>query len=325
MPAGQVFISYRRDDSAGYARALGDALAREFGAGRVFIDVDDIAAGQAFGDVIRRQLDNAQLVLVLMGRRWLGEREGALPRVFDADDFVRREVASGLARGAVVLPVLLDGAAMPRAEQLPADIRALVQRQALSVDNTRYAADLQRLMQAVRSLIGPTVAPVAAPASAPRRRWVGAAGVGVLLLAAGAWWGGKNRVPPRVAINGRWLAEINYGWSNARYLETFELQGEAQVLQGTATFLRVPRGIVQGRLEGDTLTFSTSSTELLGSESRETVHRYRLRLVGDELQGTLQTEGGTAPAGPVAVLARRAGAASSPGSAAASAAATVPP
>jgi TIR domain len=144
MPAGSVFISYRRDDSAGYARALGDELAREFGAGHVFIDVDDIAAGAAFGDVIQQQLGRATLLLVLIGRRWLGEREGAPSRLFDADDFVRREVVSGLARGAVVLPVLLDGAAMPQAQQLPPDLRALTGRQALSLDNARYAADARR-------------------------------------------------------------------------------------------------------------------------------------------------------------------------------------
>ncbi len=337
MPAGCVFISYRRDDSAGYARALGDALALEFGAARVFIDVDDIAAGQAFGDVIQQQLGSAQLLLVLIGRRWLGERDGAAPRLFDADDFVRREVATGLARGAVVLPVLLDGAAMPKAQQLPPELQALVGRQALTLDNARYADDLQRLMDAVRAVIG--VPTAATPAPRRRRALALVAGAGVLLAAAGAWWGLSQRQDERqnerqnehaaaqAAVNGRWLAEIDYGWANARYTETFDLQGGAQLLSGTASFLRVPRVIVEGQRVGDTLIFSTRSTEVLGSESRETAHRYRLRLVGDELQGTLQTEGGSSPSGPVAFVARRAGAASRAASAAsaASAAAKVPP
>lgn len=319
MPASAVFISYRRDDSAGYARALGDALAREFGAERVFIDVDDIAAGQAFSAVIQQQLGEARLLLVLIGRRWLGEREAALPRLFDADDFVRREVASGLARGAVVLPVLLDGAAMPKAEQLPPDLQGLAGRQALSLDNARYADDLQRLMQTVRAAIGPAEA--AAPV--PRRRTAVALAAGAgLLLAGGAWWRLRERPPGRAAVNGRWLAQVDYGWANARYEERFDLQGEAQSLHGTASFLRVPRDIVEGRLEGDTLNFSTRSTEVLGSESRVTVHRYRLRLVGDELQGTLQTEGGSAASGPVAFVARRA---PTQADGTAAAAATVPP
>jgi hypothetical protein len=333
MPAGCVFISYRRDDSAGYARALGDALALEFGAARVFIDVDDIAAGQAFGDVIQQQLGSAQLLLVLIGRRWLGEREGVAPRLFDADDFVRREVATGLARGAVVLPVLLDGAAMPKAQQLPPELQALGGRQALTLDNARYAGDLKRLLDAVRAVIG--VPTAATPAPRRRKALALVAGAAVLLAAAGAWWGLSQRQDERqnehaaahAAVNGRWLAEIDYGWANARYTETFDLQGEPQLLSGTASFLRVPRVIVEGQRVGDTLIFSTRSTEVLGSESRETAHRYRLRLVGDELQGTLQTEGGSSPSGPVAFVARRAGAASRAASAAsaASAAAKVPP
>lgn len=320
MPEGTVFISYRRDDSAGYARALGDALAREFGAGRVFIDVDDIAAGSAFGEVIQQQLGRATLLLVLIGRRWLGEREGALPRLFDAEDFVRREVASGLARGAVVLPVLLDGAAMPQAQQLPPELQALAGRQALSLDNARYADDLQRLMDAVRAVIAPPEP--SAPASNRRAALLVATGAGLLLAAGGAWWGLMNQgASARAAVNGRWVAEVDYGWANARYTETFDLQGEDQALHGTASFLRVPRGIVEGRLDGDTLVFSTRSTEVLGSDSRETVHRYRLRLVGEELQGMMQTEGGSSRSAPVAVVARRA---ASPAGAA-SAAATVPP
>jgi len=342
MPAGCVFLSYRRDDSAGYARALGDALVMEFGAARVFIDVDDIAAGQAFGDVILQQLGSAKLLLVLIGRRWLGEREGGTPRLFDADDFVRREVATCLARGAVVLPVLLDGAAMPKAQQLPPELQALVGRQALTLDNARYADDLQRLMDAVRAVIGVPMA--ATPAPQRRKALALAAGAAVLLAAAGAWWGldqrqderyderwnepqnerQNERAAARAAVNGRWMAEIDYGWANARFTETLDLQGEAQLLSGTASFLRVPRVIVEGQLEGETLAFSTRSTEVLGRESRETVHRYRLRFVGDELRGTLQTEGGSSPSGPVAFVARRAGAA--PGAAgAASAAAKVPP
>lgn len=336
MSAGCVFLSYRRDDSAGYARALGDALALEFGAARVFIDVDDIAAGQAFGDVIQQRLGSAKLLLVLIGSRWLGEREGGTPRVFDADDFVRREVATCLARGAVVLPVLLDGAAMPKAQQLPPELQALVGRQALTLDNARYADDLQRLMDAVRAVIGVPMASTPAPQRRTALALALAAGATVLLAAAGAWWGLAQRqderrnerqnepAAARAGVNGRWMAEIDYGWANARFTETLDLQGEAQLLSGTASFLRVPRVIVEGQLVGETLAFSTRSTEVLGRESREIVHRYRLRFVGDELRGTMQTEGGSSPSGPVAFVARRAGVA--PGAAgAASAAAKVPP
>ena len=77
MPAPQIFISYRRDDAAGYARAVGDELARHFGAERVFIDVDDIGAGLAFDDAIRQAVGASRvLLLVMMGKRWQGRARG---------------------------------------------------------------------------------------------------------------------------------------------------------------------------------------------------------------------------------------------------------
>jgi len=76
MQQPQVFISYRRDDTAGYARAVYDELARHFGPERVFIDVDDIGAGQAFDEVIAHAVGGSKVLLVMIGKRWLGEREG---------------------------------------------------------------------------------------------------------------------------------------------------------------------------------------------------------------------------------------------------------
>ena len=103
MRPAQVFISYRRDDTAGYARAICDELATHFGADRVFIDVDDIQPGQRFAQVIQHEVGAATVLLVLIGRRWRGERDGAPPRIEDATDFVRREVAAGLASTARVI------------------------------------------------------------------------------------------------------------------------------------------------------------------------------------------------------------------------------
>ena len=109
MPPPQIFISYRRDDAAGYARAIGDALGREFGPERVFIDVDDIGAGQRFDEVIHQAVGGSRVLLVLIGRRWLGERSGQSARIHDPGDLVQREVAAALAAGMHAIPLLLDG------------------------------------------------------------------------------------------------------------------------------------------------------------------------------------------------------------------------
>ncbi len=311
-PAGaQLFISYRRDDTAGYARALNDLLAREFGAQRVFIDVDDIPAGQRFDQAIAQAVDGAGVLLVLIGPRWLAAQADGLPRLHSPDDFVHRELAAGLAAGALVLPLLLDGAAMPTAAQLPPALQALATRQAQVVDARRFGTDTAQLLALLRPVMG------AAPTGAGRRRWLAGMGVAALALAAaGGWWatrptprvvpaGAGASAVPRPAINGRWEAEVDYDWPGAHFREQLVLQGEGRALAGTASFLRVARGIEQGEVDGDGLRFVTRSNEQLGEAQRSVTHRYSGKLDGDTLRLTMQTEGAAQPHAPVVVVARR--------------------
>jgi len=337
--ATQVFISYRRDDTAGYARALNDALVREFGAERVFIDVDDIAAGQAFDQTIVQALRQTRVLLVLIGPRWLAPHDGGPPRLHQADDFVHLELAAGLAAGLPLIPLLFDGASMPAEAALPGPLRPLARRQALVMDARRFAADTERLLAELRNLLGkpdPEAAPpsaaaaatMASPALAPApaatatgRRWLLGAGAATLLLAAGgAWWASqpaptrRRRPAPaatpafvRPAINGVWLAQVVYDWPGANFRETLRLAGEGNNLSGSVSFLRVPRGILNGVVDGEGLRFHTRSSEQLGTgPERAVLHHYRGQLVGDELQLVMQTEGASQPHQPVQILARRA-------------------
>jgi hypothetical protein len=304
MPSPQIFLSYRRDDAAGHARAIGGELARHFGADRVFIDVDDIAAGQGFAEVIEQAVVGAAVLLLLIGPRWQGEREGRPSRLFDSADFVRREVAVALRRGVRVIPLLLDGARMPTADELPPDMRALAGRQALEIDHRRYAADLERLQAQLESLPGTTrIRPTAGA-----RRGVLAAALSLGAVLAGGWLWPVLR-PARPAVNGHWVAEVDYDWPGARYRETFEFQGDGGELRGSAGFLGVPRGVEQGQAVDRGLSFVIRGTELGGAE---TVHRYRGQLVEDEIRFSMQTEGGSTPHVPVAFVARRADEGSAP-------------
>ena len=321
MSAPQIFISYRRDDAAGYARAIGDALDRRFGPERVFIDVDDIGAGQAFGDVIAQAVGGSRVLLVLIGRRWLGEREGQPARLHDPGDLVRQEVATALASGMHVIPLLLDGAAMPAPAQLPAPLQALAGRHALAIDNTRFTADLDRLIEALQQLVEPLADPrvepltaTARPASPAERTpdrpvWLRGTLLGAALLVALALWLGlrPTAAPPeaRPAVNGSWQAEVTYDWPNAHFSERFEFSGDGHRLQGSASFLRVPRTIEDGTADASGLRFVTRSTELTGATARETAHHYQGVRVGDELRLTMQTQGGSSPHAPVTFIARR--------------------
>jgi hypothetical protein len=333
MASPQIFLSYRRDDSAGYARAIGDALAQRFGAERVFMDVDDIGAGQPFDRAIADAVGGARVLLVLIGPRWLAAPPGGTgPRLHEAADVVRHEVATGLARGLQVIPLLVDGAVMPGEADLPADLKPLARRQALAIAHTSFPTDLDRLTEALHAMLGTTPPPSGAaqarPARTTRRVFglfglfglFGVFGVATLALVGTIAWqrfGGADRgkAAPAAAgdpsarpdVNGTWDAEVRYPWPNARYGERFVLGGEGRRLHGSASFLRVARGIVDGQIEADgTLQFSTRTQESLGDTQRELTHRYRGRRVGDELRLVLQTEGSASPSGPVEIVARRA-------------------
>ena len=330
MPAAAIFISYRRDDAAGYARAVGDRLAQAFGADRVFVDVDDIYAGQAFEQVIARAVGEAKVVLVLIGKRWRGETADGTARIDAPHDLVRREVATALAAGARVVPVLLDGAAMPEPASLPEDIRALALRNAIELHNTRFDADMNRLLAAVRESLGEP--PTTSGATSATRRWPGLALVvaaGLATIGVARWL--QERAPangapalgaaptsaptsattsaatPALAdVAGTWQAEVVYDWPNARFTERFVFMLDGGRLQGSASFLGVARGIEEGRVDAAGLAFATRSAEVAGDARRETVHRYRGRQVGAELHFVMQTEGASTPHVPVAFSARRA-------------------
>lgn len=116
MAGGKIFISYRRADSQWAAARLYDTLSAAFPEERIFMDVEKIAPGQDFIEVLAGQVGVCDVFLALIGPEWLSLRSpGGARRLDDAKDFVRIEIASALGReGTVTIPILLDGAAPPR-------------------------------------------------------------------------------------------------------------------------------------------------------------------------------------------------------------------
>lgn len=147
--ANRVFLSYRRDDAAGYAGRLEEALERRLGRGSVFRDVQDIAPGEDFVRAIRARLAGAQAVLVLIGPRWAGGGVPGQQRIDDPQDMVRLEVATALDAGLRVIPVLLQGAPMPAADALPAALKPLATRNAMALSDAHWDADIGRLVQSL--------------------------------------------------------------------------------------------------------------------------------------------------------------------------------
>ena len=130
-----TFISYRREDAAGYAGRLRESLERRLGAARVFRDVDTLRPGQDFVQAIESRLSDCAVMLAVIGREWTSARDLAgSRRLDDPYDFVRLEIGAALARPKVlVVPVLVEGATMPAPADLPENIRPLTRRHAVSV------------------------------------------------------------------------------------------------------------------------------------------------------------------------------------------------
>ncbi|MEK8052751.1 toll/interleukin-1 receptor domain-containing protein [Ideonella sp. DXS22W] len=182
----KLFISYRRADTQAVALLVERYFSDTPGVESVFLDVEDIDAAQRFGQRIRDALAQASHVIVLMGRQWRGPRTAPEPaRITQADDMVRLEVAQALRSGATVVPLLVDGAAMPRPADLPEDLRGLTERSAFDLRTARFQDDMDALL---RQLTGRTTRALSVPLSpgAIARRAAAGSLVGAALLLATA-------------------------------------------------------------------------------------------------------------------------------------------
>lgn len=152
--SGRIFISYRRDETDFPAGWLYERLAAHFGPDQVFKDVDSIELGDDFAEVIAHAVGACDVLLVLIGARWLAiTDEAGRRRLENSYDFVRLELEAALQRKVRIIPILVGRARMPHAEQLPTSLSKLVNRQALELDPNRFEADTRRLVRVVEKTL----------------------------------------------------------------------------------------------------------------------------------------------------------------------------
>ncbi len=198
-----IFISYRQADAKAWAISLRDDLVEVFGEEQVFLDKDTLQAGN-WREQIEEALDRCKVMLVVMGPRWLTiADEQNRPRIELADDVHRQEIALALSRSDLtVIPVLVDEAVMPRANQLPPDLQKLPDHQARKIGDTqaRRKADLAVLVKDIQSVGGIRPRPnagvsersVTQPPTRTRIGWLGFDRIALssafaLTIAAGVW------------------------------------------------------------------------------------------------------------------------------------------
>ena len=148
--ANKIFLSYRRDDSSGYTALLHQRLTNHYGPATIFQDVHSIAPMDRFREVIERSLSQCAVVLVVMSKQWsriMGP--DGVARLQEPDDVVCWEIENAIGRALPILPILVGGARMPSADDLPDRICKLADINALEISDDRWPEDFNRLIEAV--------------------------------------------------------------------------------------------------------------------------------------------------------------------------------
>jgi hypothetical protein len=306
-----IFVSYRREDSAAYAGRLYDRLSSHFGADRVFMDVDDIPPGADFAAQIDAKVGSCDALIAVIGKNWLSARDGdGQLRLSDPSDFVGLELALALQRKILVIPALVSGASMPRAEELRADVKALAQRNAVTLNDQDFQRDVDLLIKVLEKIPGLRKA---VPGSADPRaelrqrllrrlRWK--LPTIFLLVSFAVWWQWRQEQAVRLksealtkaasAYTGAWAGDVTYSWG-ARYQEEFFFQPEGNELFGTASFLAAKRGIEDGKVEGDRISFVVRFQEVSDGATRDHKNYYWGKLDGRQILLRMQDDRGSPP------------------------------
>jgi hypothetical protein len=209
-----IFISYRRDDTEGEAGRLFDDLVRAYGDDSVFMDVAGIQPGLDFRKAIDTNVSGCGVLLAVIGPTWatITGSDGTR-RLDNANDYVRLEIATALARNIPVIPVLVHDAHMPALDLLPEDLKDLRYRNSVELTHARWNSDVALLIGALKSYVSvntssqtetvhatipvqlpaPQAAPVAAPA-AVKSRMPFFLGAGVLVILAAVGFGVWNHM-----------------------------------------------------------------------------------------------------------------------------------
>jgi tetratricopeptide (TPR) repeat protein len=189
MLGTMIFINYRRDDSRATAGRLHERLVQSFGQNNLFLDVDDIPPGVDFVNHLNSQLAACDLFLAVIGPHWLDARNEKGDRRLDATgDFVAIEIAAALARDIRVIPVLVDGARMPKVSDLPESLKPMARRQAIDLRNDHFGRDAESLIEKIREALKEKSRETRSDEPIRVNRWRAAAGVLVALL-LGGWIG----------------------------------------------------------------------------------------------------------------------------------------
>jgi hypothetical protein len=247
-----VFLSYRREDTAAYALLLQEQLSKSLPEAHVFMDLDSIEPGQDFGEVIGGALDSCAVFVALIGRQWatITDDKGR-PRLYNPDDWVRSEVETALDRGVPVIPVLVDGARPLREELLPAALDELARLNALALSYDRYQYDADRLVKLIQQVLA------AAPGTGTGHQSPPAAGAGALAARRDIRpdENAPSEVPAPAEVS-QTLPQVAGRWRDNFGYQVQIQQNGAAITTVTSDASGNPVSQGQGTIKGRTITYT---------------------------------------------------------------------
>ena len=112
------------------------------------MDVEDIAPGQLFARTIDETIANCDIALIIIGPRWAEVlRERAQHEQLD---YVRHEIETALSRRITIVPILVGGAGIAELTDLPGQLSALSQYEAVELRDGTFTNDCTRLARSLR-------------------------------------------------------------------------------------------------------------------------------------------------------------------------------
>jgi hypothetical protein len=165
--AGKIVLSYRRSDSDVITGRIRDNLANHYGEDAVFMDIDSIPLGFDYREQMRDALSDNKVMIAVIGPKWLGGR-GKDARINANNDPVRIELETAFQQRMRIIPVLVSGATMPKAADLPQSLQGLCYINAGEVDGGRdFRQHMTRLIYAIDQILqsGESPPPPPKPAS----------------------------------------------------------------------------------------------------------------------------------------------------------------
>ncbi len=301
-----IFISYRREDTSGYAGRLYDQVSAHFGRDHVFMDVAALEPGSDFVDTIEKKVGTCDALIALIGKEWLTVKdEQNQVRLGRPGDFVSVEIAAALKRNVEVIPVLVGGAKMPLQRELPESLQLLSRRQALEISDVHFTRDVGDLIEALKKPAGTATA--RSPKSIKPVLAASISTICALAAGIGIWtWqysphprpsaSQTNAAPPASSsaivdnanISGNWLAVVQKENVKYQIYFTFEVVGDK--LFGKARYPTGEAGILNGTISQSRISFITKHVpNFADDEATITVEG---KVSGDEIQVFTQDKDG---------------------------------